>query len=70
MILCLTLKMLVLLQIFSHSLRVLQKLEVGAPIEVLAVGALDGTAVCSLAGLLDLESEQEFKESRKVASEK
>lgn len=62
--------MLVLLQIFSHSLRVLQKLEVGAPIEVLAVGALDGTAVCSLAGLLDLESEQEFKESRKVASEK
>lgn len=57
-------------QIFSHSLRVLQKLEVGAPIEVLAVGALDGAAVCSLAGLLDLESEQEFKESRKVASEK
>ncbi|XP_034249523.1 eIF-2-alpha kinase GCN2 isoform X2 [Thrips palmi] len=57
-------------QIFSHSLRVLQKLEVGAPIEVLAVGALDGAAVCSLAGLLDLESEQEFKESCKVASEK
>ncbi|KAJ1529287.1 hypothetical protein ONE63_006085 [Megalurothrips usitatus] len=57
-------------QIFTHTLRVVQKLEVKVRIEVLAVCGLDGAALCSLAGLLDLESEQEFNESRKTASEK
>ena len=58
------------MQIYSHTLRVVQKLEARVRIEVLAVGGLDGPAVCSLAGLLDLESEQDFNESRKAASEK
>lgn len=58
------------MQILSHTLRVVQKLEARVQIEVLAVGGLDGAAVCSLAGLLDLQSEQDFNESRKAASEK
>lgn len=57
-------------QIYSHTLRIVQKLDVRAPIQVLAVGGLDGSTVCSLAGLLDLESEQDFNESRKAALER
>lgn len=48
----------------------MQRLELRVRIEVLAIASLDWAAVCSLAGVLDLESEQEFSESRKVASEK